>query len=88
MLSSTLSWKAKAWYGSGVIYSFVEGYNDQGNERFIRKFDPVVDQFFRRSNINRYAMEALMDISYFANVFSDALHFKSPNCVKKTASCL
>jgi len=73
VLSSTLSWKAKAWYGSGVVYGIVEGYDDQGNERFVRKRIPEVDQFLKRSNIGRYAMEALMDISYFANGFPELI---------------
>ncbi|TPE43335.1 iron-containing alcohol dehydrogenase [Pontibacter mangrovi] len=76
VLSDTLSWKACAWYGSGVIYGYVE-LDEQGNEVFIRKQDPEVEAFFRRSNVNRYALEVLTDISFFANAFPE--HILSKN---------
>ncbi len=76
VLSDTLSWKAKAWYGSGVVYGYVQ-LDDKGNEVFIRKKDPEVEAFLKRSNINRYALEALTDISFFANAFPEFILSKN-----------
>ncbi|WP_187261316.1 hypothetical protein [Pontibacter beigongshangensis] len=76
VLSDTLTWKAKAWYGSGVVYGYVE-LDDQGNEKFIRKRMPEVEEFLKRSNINRYALEALTDISFFANAFPEFILSKN-----------
>lgn len=77
VLFDTLTWKAKAWYGSGVIYGHAELDEKTGEERFIRKKYPEVEAFLKRSNINRYALEALTDISFFSLAFPELILSKN-----------
>ena len=71
-LATMLNWKAKAWYGGGLVYGTVE-FNANGEEVFKRLRLPQVEEFMRRSNANRFAMEALVDISWFGNAFPEMI---------------
>lgn len=71
-LATMLNWKAKAWYGGGLVYGLVE-YGDGEEERFTRQRLPEVEAFIKRSNLARYAMEALIDLSWFGMAFPEVV---------------
>jgi hypothetical protein len=71
-LPTTLSWKAKAWYGGGVVYGLVD-LDDQGNETFRRIRIPEVEQFLRDNDLARYAFETYQNLSYFANAWVELI---------------
>ena len=71
-LATMLNWKAKAWYGGGLIYGTVD-FNEQGEEVFKRVRLPEIEAFIKRSNLHRYAMEALLDISVFNMAFPELI---------------
>jgi hypothetical protein len=71
-LATMLNWKAKAWYGGGLVYGLVE-YGDGEEETFRRVRLPEVEAFIKRSNLPRYAMEALIDISWFGQAFPELI---------------
>jgi hypothetical protein len=70
-LATMLNWKAKAWYGGGLVYGTVEFID--GEEVFKRVSIPEIDEFMRRSAVQRFALEALMDISWFGNAFPELI---------------
>lgn len=73
---STLAWKAKSIWGSGIVYGSVDTIEDGGSERFKvaqpGEF-PEVDAFFRSNNIPRFFAEFNMDLVYFANCFPEMI---------------
>jgi hypothetical protein len=71
-LATMLNWKAKAWYGGGLIYGTVD-FDEKGEEVFKRVRLPEVEAFIRRSNLSRYGMEALLDISIFGQAFPELI---------------
>lgn len=71
-LPTTLNWKARAWYGGGVIYGLVD-FDDKGEETFKRVRIPEVEQFLRNNNLARFAFEAAKDLSWFANAFAELI---------------
>jgi hypothetical protein len=71
-LATMLNWKAKAWYGGGLCYGLVS-YDESGEEVFKQLRLPQVEEFMRRSNVARYAMEALIDISWFGQAFIEVI---------------
>jgi hypothetical protein len=71
-LATMLNWKAKAWYGGGLCYGLVS-YDEAGEEVFKQVRLPEVEEFSRRSNLPRYAMEALIDISWFGQGFPELI---------------
>jgi hypothetical protein len=71
-LATMLNWKAKAWYGGGLVYGTLE-FDEQGEEVFKRVKLPAVEEFIRRSNLKRFGMEALMDISWFGQAFPELI---------------
>jgi hypothetical protein len=71
-LATMLQWKAKAWYGGGLIYGTVD-FDEKGEEIFKRVRLPEVQAFIRRSNLARFGMEALMDISVFTQAFPELI---------------
>jgi len=71
-LATMLNWKAKAWYGGGLCYGLVT-YDEAGAEVFKQLRLPQVEEFIRRSNLARYAMEALVDISWFGQGFPELI---------------
>lgn len=71
-LATMLNWKAKAWYGGGLCYGLVT-YDESGAEVFKQVRLPEVEEFSRRSNLPRYAMEALIDISWFGQAFPEVV---------------
>ena len=71
ILPSLLEKKTSVMFGDGLCYGIVEGYDDDGNEIFKRQSVPEIDQFIKRTRLNRYAFEALHDINTFANAFPE-----------------
>ncbi|MDF7810505.1 hypothetical protein [Hymenobacter sp. YC55] len=71
-LATMLNWKAKAWYGGGLVYGTLD-FDDQGEEVFKRVRNTEIDAFLNRTLINRYAMEALLDVSWFSNGFPELI---------------
>ena len=73
ILPSVLERKTAIMYGEGLVYGVVEGFDADGNEIFQRQSIPEIDQFMRRTRLNRYAFEALHDINTFANAFPELI---------------
>jgi hypothetical protein len=73
ILGPTLNFKVRALYGGGLIYGHETIDEKTGQETFIRKKDKVVEAFLKRSNINRYLLEATTDFYYFYNAFPELL---------------
>lgn len=73
VIGPTLNFKVRALYGGGLIYGHEVIDETTGQERFVRKKDPKVEAFFRRSNINRYLIESTTDFYYFYNAFPELL---------------
>ena len=71
-LATMLQWKAKAWYGGGLIYGLVT-FDEKGEEVFKRVRLPEVEAFIRRSNLKRFGIEALLDISVFSQAFPELI---------------
>ena len=71
-LATMLSWKAKAWYGGGLTYGLVS-FDEKGEEVFQQVRLPEVEAFIRRSNLKRFGMEALLDISVFGQAFPELI---------------
>jgi hypothetical protein len=73
ILSPVLDWKTRAVYGSGIVYGKVMGYKPDGSEIFQPSRDPVVREFFRRSNLTRYGFEGLQGLLYFGHAFPEVV---------------
>jgi len=71
-LATMLNWKAKAWYGGGLVYGTL-AIDDKGEEVFKRVLLPEIEEFMRRSNVPRYAFEALLDVSWFGTGFPELI---------------
>lgn len=73
---STLAWKAKSIWGSGIVYGSTAGDDDGSGEKFkvAKPGDfPDVDAFFEENNIPRFFAEFAMDLVYFANCFPELI---------------
>ena len=71
---STLAWKAKSIWGSGIVYGTCT--DDESGEKFKiakRGEFPEVDAFFKENNIPRYFAEFNMDLVYFGNCFPELI---------------
>jgi len=92
---STLAWKARSIWGSGIVYGRVASTDAGGSETFqIAKPGefPEVDEFFNENNIPRFYAEFNTDLVYFANCFPELIfsndrkkikgivHQESPDC--------
>ena len=71
IIPTTLQKKADMWYGGGLIYGKLLGFDKNGNEELEYKAIPEVDDFFRRSRITRYAYECLSDIATWGMAFPE-----------------
>jgi hypothetical protein len=71
-LPTTLGWKARAWYGGGVIYGLVD-FDEEGAERFRQVHLPEVEQFLEENDLESYAFEAFQALSYFANAWIELI---------------
>jgi hypothetical protein len=71
ILNPVLDWKTRATYGQGIVYGKVVDYKEDGSEVFKRVKDPVVKEFFQKSNLTRYGMEGLQGLHYFAMAFPE-----------------
>lgn len=71
IIGPVLDWKTRAIYGKGLIYGKVTGYKPDGTEIFQRTKDPLVQEFFRRSNLARFAFEGLQGLTYFNMAFPE-----------------
>ena len=77
---STLAWKARSIWGSGICYGTVEDVNEGGSESFKvakRGEFPQVDKFFQENNIPRFYAEFNMDLVYFGNCFPELILTKN-----------
>ncbi len=73
IVPTTLRFMARALYGAGLTVGKVIDYRDDGSEIFKPiRFQPWLD-FARRSNINRYLIEACNDFYWFYNVFPELI---------------
>ena len=73
---STLAWKAKSIWGSGLVYGTVQDIDSEGSDTFkIAKLGdyPMVDEFFSNNNIPRFFAEFCMDLVYFGNCFPEMI---------------
>lgn len=70
IIPSTLDWKARALYSGGITYGTVS-YKDDGTEVFTPAKMPAIEDFFRKSNVYRYGMEAAVDFYWFFNNFPE-----------------
>lgn len=73
ILGPVLDWKTRAVYGGGITYGKVTGYKADGSEIFTPSRDPVVREFFRRSNLTRYGFEGLQGLLYFGQSFAEVI---------------
>jgi hypothetical protein len=73
ILYPVLDWKNRAVYGSGIVYGKVSGYKPDGSEIFQPVKDPVLREFFRRSNLERYGFEGLQGLLYFGQGFPELI---------------
>ena len=73
VIGPTLNFKVRALYGGGLVYGKEIIDENTGEEKFIRKKDPQVEAFLKRSNINRYLLESTQDFYYFYNAFPELL---------------
>jgi hypothetical protein len=73
ILYPVLDWKTRAVYGSGIVYGKVIGYKPDGSEIFQPVKDPVLREFFRRSNLTRYGFEGLQGLLYFGQAFPELI---------------
>ncbi|HMT28032.1 MAG TPA: hypothetical protein PKD91_02010, partial [Bacteroidia bacterium] len=73
IVPTTLRFMARALYGAGLAVGKVEGYKDDSTEIFKPiKYAPW-ETFKKRSNINRYLIEACNDFYWFYNVFPEMI---------------
>lgn len=75
VIGAALDWKSRALYGNGLRWGY-ETTDSSGNIIRTPKADPVVKAWMRRSNINRYLLEASKDLYYFYNVFPELIRSK------------
>ncbi|WP_201979351.1 KH domain-containing protein [Hymenobacter rubidus] len=92
ILGPVLDWKTRAIYGKGIIYGTVTGYKADGSEVFQRKKDPVVEAFFRKSNLARFGFEGLQGLTYYANAFPELVLSNDRSqvtslCIQDTPFC-
>ena len=77
---STLAWKAKSIWGSGLVYGKIADVDSEGSETFQiakRGEFPDVDTFFQNNNIPRFFAEFCMDLVYFGNCFPEMIFDKA-----------
>lgn len=67
IMPAVLDWKTRAINGKGIVYGKVVDYDKDGNEVFQREKNDEIRDFFRRSNISRYAFEGIQNLVNFAN---------------------
>lgn len=68
---SVLDWKARALYSGGIVFGKED---DNGNFiRSKRSENPEVWDFFKKSNVKRYAIEAAKDFYWFYNAFPELI---------------
>lgn len=73
---STIYWKSKALYGSGLVYGSVIDMDASGNEIFkVAKPGefPEVDDFFEENNIPQYFAEFALDYYMYANTWEELI---------------
>jgi len=73
ILYPVLDWKTRAVYGSGIVYGKVIGYKPDGSEIFQPVKDPVLREFFRRSNLPRFGFEGLQGLLHFGQAFAELI---------------
>lgn len=71
IIPEALSWKARAWYGNGLMYGFLKDYDENGNDILEYRKDAEIEQFFQRSRLGRYGFESLHDLASWAMAFPE-----------------
>ncbi|MDO7875998.1 hypothetical protein Q5H93_14740 [Hymenobacter sp. ASUV-10] len=77
ILPSLLEKKTSMMYGGGIVYGIVTGVNKDGSKIFEAQEVPEIEEFMDAANVGLYAMEALLDINYFANAFPELVVSKN-----------
>ena len=70
IIPATIDWKARALYQRGLEYG-IEDLDENGEVKFKRIKDTAIDEFLRRSAINRYGMESIVDFYWYFNIFPE-----------------
>jgi len=92
ILGPVLDWKTRAVYGKGIVYGKVTGYKPDGSEIFQRVKDPLVEAFFKKSKMHRYALEGLQGMMYFAAAYPELIVSNDRSqitsiCIQDTSFC-
>jgi hypothetical protein len=72
VLSQAIYWKSNAIISGGLAYGNLVVTPD-GREKLERVIDPVVEEWFYKSNIDRYLRESSMEFYKFWNVFPELI---------------
>jgi hypothetical protein len=92
IIKPVLDWKTRAVYGKGIVYGKVIDYNEDGTEIFRRVKDPVVREFFRKSDLSLFGFEGIQGMMYFANAFPELVVSNDRSlitsiCIQDTPFC-
>jgi hypothetical protein len=71
-IPTVLDWKARALYSAGPEYGYTIA-KENGEEVFVPVKLPEVEDFFKKTNIKRYFIEACSDFYWFYNVFPEVV---------------
>lgn len=70
LLASTLDRQSRLLYGGGVVYGTIEGYDEEGKEKFTpSKPIPEIDEFLRRLQYSQYFTYSCHAFYRFFNIF-------------------
>ena len=72
IVQPVLEWKAKALYSGGLVYGSLQ-VDETGKETLKRIIDPEIEDFFKKTLINRYLIEACNDFYWFYNGFNEII---------------
>lgn len=74
---AALGWKAKTYWGNGIIPGKVVGYEDEGKKEVFEPLDPnrykAVYAVLRSSQFYRFNLEYLLDYSWYINCFPEII---------------
>lgn len=72
LVSPILDWKARALYGSGLVYGTIQ-IDEKGNETFVRQFDAEIEDWLEATDAMQYIMEASTYFYHFYNIFPELI---------------
>lgn len=88
LAKAALKFKADSYYGGGLVYGKITGYNANGEELFeVAKpgEHPDVDQFFCNNDIPQFMSGYLLDLAYYANAFPELILNKGRDKIETLA---